>query len=116
MMSKRIHVAFHHNGMIALVPVVGARKHEIEDVLGEVWSQFGAVTRTYYQREYSFGVVTYRTHKTAIFALAGLEDPIQVQAAVQEAVGADANRAAMAKQLFVYGTEGMAITPTWDAS
>jgi hypothetical protein len=112
-MSKQIHITFHHDGMIALVPVVGARKQEIDDFLRAVWSQFGTVTNAYYQREYADGVVTYQNHKVAIFALAGLKDPIQVQAAVQEAVGANATRAEMAKQLFEQGAEGKTITPSW---
>lgn len=115
-MSERIHIAFHHNGIIALAPVLGARKQEIDEFLRAVWSQFGTVSSTYYQREYVFAVVTYQSHKTAIFALAGLNDPIQVQVAVQEAIGADVNRASLAKQLFVYGPEGNAITPSWNAS
>lgn len=112
-MNKRIHIDFHHKGMIALVPVVGSRKQEIAAFLGAVWSEFGAVTHAYYQREYAYGVVTYQSHTQAIFALAGLEDPIQLQVAVQEAVGADPGRAAMAKQLFVEGSDGMTIAARW---
>ena len=113
---KRIHITFHHDRMITLVPVIGSRKQEIEDFLKDVWSEFGTVTNTHYDREYAHGVVTYQSNKAAIFALAGLEDPIQVQAAMQEAVGENPVRAAMAKQLFMENAQGMAITAIWAES
>lgn len=110
---KRIHITFHHDRMIALVPVIGSRKQEIEDFLRDVWSEFGSVTSTQYGREYAYAVVTYQSHKAAIFALAGLEDPVQVQVAMQEAVGDNHVRSALAKQLFMENSEGMAITASW---
>jgi hypothetical protein len=113
MTSKRIHITFLHDGMIAQVPIIGSRKLDIEAFLLAVWSEFGPVISAKYHREYAYCVVTYQTHKDAIFALAGLEDPIQVQAAVQQAIGSDPTRAALTKQLFMEDSHGMTITAAW---
>lgn len=120
--NKRIHVTFHHDGAIAQTPVVGAKKRDVEAFLHAVWSEFGplaAITNAqhpsapHYHRGYAHGMITYQTHKDAIFALAGLEDPIQVQVAIQDAVGANPVRAALARQLFVEDSRGVAITAVW---
>ena len=101
--NKRIHIQFHHGGRPSLssVPLV-ARRQDLKDFLASVWSEFGTVVGdTYYQREFEFCIVQFQSHQQALFALAGLQDIIQVQVAVQNCVGADAAKAEMAKQLFV---------------
>jgi len=101
--NKRIHIQFHHGGRPSLssVPLV-ARRQDLKDFLASVWSEFGTVVGdTYYQREFEFCIVQFQSHQQALFALAGLQDIIQVQVAVQNCVGADGAKAEMAKQLFV---------------
>lgn len=102
MSNKRIQIQFHHGGRLkhSSIPLV-SRRQDLKDFLNEVWNQFGTVREAYYHRDFDYCAVEFQSSHQAIFALAGLQDPIQVQVAVQECVGADTDKAALAKLLFV---------------
>jgi len=103
MANKRVQITFHHGSRplkFAATPLAD-RRQDYKDFLNEVWNQFGKVSEAYYHREFEYCVVHFQYSQQAIFALKGLQDPIQVQVAVQECVGADTEKAAVAKQLFV---------------
>lgn len=118
-------ISFHHDGRIAtlLVPSIvpglslitqsANRKQELEDFLNDVWNAFGAVTHVAYHKSYVHAIITFSNHKTAVFAFAGLRDPIQFQVALQSAIGGNTQRNDWAKHLFVESPVGHVITPTW---
>lgn len=101
--NKRIRIQFHHGGAVTRLsplPLV-ARRQDMKDFLHAVWSEFGTVVDMYCHREFDYCVVQYQSRHQALFALAGLQDAIQVQVAVQSCVGADTDKAETAKSLFV---------------
>mgnify|MGYP003541739837 CR=1 FL=1 len=113
--NKRVKIALHHRGNISSRgPLIGTFRTDIEDFLNDVWCQFGKITKTYYTRDLETVILTFTTHEQAIFALAGLKDQIEMQAAVQAAVRADLYRTKQAKQLFVErsGSDNT-VTATW---
>ena len=101
--NKRVLIHFHHGGRPlkhSSIPLV-SRRQEIKDFLNLVWQQFGTVREAYYHRDFEYCSVEFQSSHQAIFALAGLQDPIQVQVAVQDCVGANTDRAALRKLLFI---------------
>jgi len=111
--GKRIYVGLHHHGGAIHTPLIGQRKQEIKDFLMDIWTQFGKVGEVYNHKDFEYAYVTFRTHEHAVFALHGLSDPIQVQAAILDAIGIDEDRAHIAKQLFVVGSNGNLVSPSW---
>jgi hypothetical protein len=120
-MSQQIRVTLYHDGSIgtqlsipppSLAIVNGIttskssithqlqRKQDIEDFLNEIWSTFGTVLHVVYHKSYTYAIITYRNHTTAVFAFAALNDPIQFAVAMQSAIGANQQRAEDAKRLF----------------
>jgi hypothetical protein len=124
-MSKQVRISFHHDGRIAtlVVPSIvpglslmtqsANRKHELEAFLNDVWSAFGSVIQVAYHKSYVHAIVTFSNHKTAVFAFAGLRDPIQFQVALQSAIRGDVERNDWAKLLFVESPDGHVISPAW---
>jgi hypothetical protein len=130
-MSRPIRITFHHDGSVAtlLLPSIhggggttkstiittqSSRKQELEEFLNAIWNVFGRVTQVTYPKSYAYGTVTYQSAATAVYAYAGLKDPIQFQVAVQSVIGANAQRAEWAKLVFVAShMDGHSITPTW---
>lgn len=115
--DMRIKIRLHHTGLVTRAPLIGQRRQEVEDFLTDIWSQFGCVMKTHYNKEFSSVVVTYRTRVQGFFAMASLRDSIQVAAAIQAAVGADFERSALAKQMFVSKQlHGSLLTPSYDTT
>jgi hypothetical protein len=125
-MSKQVRITFHHDGRIAtlLVPSIApglsiltqssSRRQELEDFLNSIWNEFGSVAKVVYHKSYTHVMITFNSHETAIFAFAGLKDPIQFQVALQSAIGGNSQRNDWAKLLFVASpTDGRVITPIW---
>lgn len=108
--DRRIQIVLHHNGIASRGPLIGQRKREVEEFLTEVWSQFGNVVKTYYYPDLRTILVTFKSREQAYFALSSLKDPIELSVAIQVAVGADCDRASLAKQLFVSLYQGTGAT------
>jgi hypothetical protein len=108
--DRRIQIVLHHNGIASRGPLIGQRKREIEEFLTEVWGQFGNVVKTYYYPDFRTVLVTFKSREQAFFALSSLKDPIELSVAIQAAVGADRDRASIAKQLFVSLYQGTGFT------
>jgi hypothetical protein len=104
--DRKIQIVLHHNGIASRGPLIGQRKREVEEFLTEVWSQLGNVAKTYYYPDLRTVLVTFKSREQAFFALSSLKDPIEMSVAIQAAVGADCDRALLAKQLFVSLDEG----------
>ena len=111
-MSKQIHISFHHDGKV--VSLMKGRKQYFEDFLLSIWNSFGTVTNVIYHKTYASCIITYQNHHSAVFAYAGLNDPIQFQVAKQLMIGPDTQYAEFSKLFFIESTtHSNEITPTW---
>lgn len=113
--DKRIRIQLHHNGLVSRAPLIGQRRTEVEEFLNEIWRQFGSVSKTYYDRDFRFVIVTFTTREQAFFAMASLRDFIEVTVAIQSAIGADFERASLSRQMFISETRhGNLLTAAYD--
>lgn len=104
--DRRIQIVLHHNGISTRGPLIGQRKREVEEFLTDIWNQFGKVVKTYYYPDLRKILVTFQSKEQAFFSLASLKDPIELSVAIQGAIGADRDRASLARQLFVTNEDG----------
>jgi hypothetical protein len=88
-------------------------RQEVKEFLNQIWSEFGALTDTYYHRDFVQVYLTFPNRRDTFFAFDGLTDPIQVQVAICQAIGSDTERARLAKQIFIENGNGKLFDVEW---
>lgn len=110
--NKRIHIYF--NNRKGFIPKNVQEKLELESFLNDVWSDFGKVASVYYQKEYHFAFVAFKTHDEANAAMAGIKDIAAFLKAVNTVVAKDEKREYYANMLLREGISGERLAhPSW---
>jgi hypothetical protein len=88
---SRIYISFYHDGF-SIPELPGYDMNRLKDFLLCLWSRFGTVVDTSYHGTFLFAYVTYLNRQQAEFALSILNNPIKLEAIINDLIENSVNK------------------------
>jgi len=70
--NKRLHIQLNHQGIL-----YRDKAHKI--MLDSIWKEFGEVNYKFYNKDYTYCIISYNTHDEAVLALSGINNSNRIK-------------------------------------